>query len=622
VHYPKYTAMTRLKKYIGSKVGAALMLATVMIAGMVSCNKPFPNTLEETQGSDLDGVELANRKILLVLIDGARGEVLRTAAPPNLTVLSDNSIHTTDGLGDYERPDLSFTNENAWANALTGVSQTKHRVTDDISNGRLDEYPTLFSRLKSTLPNLRTVALTSSASMKQNFLGDATSSQMLANDLAVKNAALTELANANTGLVMAHFNGPQLAGDQYGYEKTTPEYIASIRTIDDYIGELREAVAARPANEKWLMVVASTSGGPSADPRNDITAYGDTKRNTFLFFYNPKFNIRPLEKPADSRGAGTFHGTTPYLTGDASSASTNGVNIVVQNKAGESNQNEIEINDGPFVVEAKVKFFPKPGTNTYAYNNMPFFSKANGRVNSAGYSGWAFFRLSNNNIICWLRSNGGSGNSANAKSFEFTVRNHADSNWHTLAMKVVKSGDSWTVTTYWDGEPATSSTQSLAAGERFTTTAPMRFGFNDKAFSSDFVNMSIADVRIWRADIPDNIIYQYSCLPGLPPISHPYRNSLIGFWSCRDQSGSATQIVDESGNGRDALVNRTGTAELVWRNFREINGAICPDPDTEYFRKVPNSVDIAYQIYRWLGVNNTANWDLDGRIWVSSYSGL
>jgi hypothetical protein len=611
--------MTMIKKYVKAGLSAACVL--LLGVGMPSCNKAFDNPLDPQEGDNLQGVSLQQRRVLLVMIDGARGAALRNAAAPNLITIADNSIYSTDALGDYERPDFSFTNENAWANLLTGVSQTKHRITDDLTNSQLAQYPTIFTRLKEVMPNTRTVAFTSSNQLKNVFLTDATQSQVLANDLAVKTAALNEIGTSNTQLITAHFNGTQLAGDQFGYEVNRPEYISALRTLDGYIGELRNALAARPSNEKWLMVIASTNGGPSTESRNDITAYGDTKRNTFIFFYNPKFTILPLEKPADSRGAGTFFGTTPFLYGNASGTNT-GVNIVVQNAPGETNQNALEIGDGPFVVEAKVKIFPKPGTNSYAYNNMPFFSKASRRVNAATDAGWSFFRLSNNNIQCWLRTNGGSGDPANQRSFEFTVRNHADSNWHTLGMKVIKDGTAWTVTTYWDGSPATSSTQTIANGERFTTTAPMRFGFNDASFSSDVINMSIADVRVWKANIPDNIIYQYSCLPGLPPSSHPFRNQLVGFWSCRNQSGSATEIVDETGNGRNGLVNRTGSGVITWRGFREVNGAICPEPDTEYFRKVPNSTDVAYQIYRWMGVNRTSNWGLDGKIWVSNYDGL
>ena len=598
-------------------------LLAAVLALVFSCNKPFPDTLPDSGGDDLAGIGKVEPKVLLVIIDGARGEALKFAAAPNLTTLADNAIYTGNALADFERADQPFSNENAWANLLTGVTQTKHKVVDnDFSTNEFGTYPSLFTRLKNVRPNLRTAAFTTAASLKNNLLADATAAQSLADDAAVKTAALGELKNTEAGLILAHFQGVRQAGEQFGYGNAILEYIAAIRQVDTYIGELRTELAKRPASERWLMVVASGNGGPTTDVRSDITAYGDPRRNTFIFFYNPRFTIRPLEKPADSRGAGTFRGTYVSLYGIPTSTTIPGVQAVVQN-SGAANTSPYTPTPldvvNTYTVEAKVKLF-RGANNAAPTSNIPFFSKTPQRSNSGTNSGWAFRTGGNNEIWLWFRSD--NPNTANRKGVEFLVGRITDNNWHTLAATFVVSGNTIVGTAYLDGAAAGSaSLTGLAAGEAMVSTSPIKLGFNDNAFvANGNVSTAFADVRVWNEALPANVIYQYSCLPGLPPSSHPYRNKLVGFWSCRDGSGTSGILTDETGNGRDAVVSGTGT--IQWRAFSEINNNICPEPESEFFRKVPNSVDIPFQIYRWLGINNSDAWGLDGRIWITSYDGL
>lgn len=596
-----------------------LVLAAAVIV-VFSCNKPFPNTLEDEGGDDTTGVNLTQNKVLFIIADGVRGDALRVATIPNLSAMTGSSIYTTNGIADYERAFQPFSNENAWSNLLTGVSQTKHLVTGtDFSGNAFASYPSFFTRLKTARPTLRTAAFTSSASLRTNLLADATASQSLADDAAVKAATLTELKNPDAGLVMAQFKGAQTAGDQFGYDNNVPQYLAAITQVDGYIGELMTELSRRPnaASERWLVIVASGKGGTTAAPPTDVTAYGDAQRNTFLFFYYPKFISRVLEKPVDSRGAGTFKGTTVRLYGNPNDATGGGANIVVQNKVGETDQRALDVGQGPYTFEAKVKFFPKSG-NVYTYSNMPFLCKTQQRSGSGTNSGWAFFK-NGANITFWFRSDGATSGTRTNTEFNLT-KVIADSNWHTIGFTMQRVANSFFATAYVDGVAAGNGTlANVPAGDGITTPAPMRFGFNDNAFSSDYVNMAISDVRVWKALLPDNVIYQYSCLPGLPPAAHPYRSSLAGFWSNRDGSGTDNTIIDQTGNGRDAKVTIGGPGTIQWRGFSEVNNNICPEPESEFFRKVPTSMDVAFQVLRWMGINSAVT---DGRAWLTSYDGL
>src|SRR5687767_12029714 len=82
------------------RIGTCDMLLVGALALVFSCNKPFPDTLPDSGGNDLAGIGKVEPKVLLVIIDGARGEALKYAAAPNLTTLADNAIYSGNALAD------------------------------------------------------------------------------------------------------------------------------------------------------------------------------------------------------------------------------------------------------------------------------------------------------------------------------------------------------------------------------------------------------------------------------------------------------------------------------------------------------------------------------------------
>lgn len=599
------------------------LLITCGLLVFISCNRTFDNTLENAITAR-DTVK-KGYKILYVIMNGARGEAFGSSNRPVLRGMEENGVYTLNGLADYERKDSAFTSQNAWANMLTGVSQSKHLVKGNSFTGNaFAQYPSVISRIKSLKPEIRTAAFVSSASLKDNLLADAAVSQVLASDAEVQTATLAELKNAGAEVVIAEYSNIQNIGMQYGYDNNNSQYQAAILQMDTYIGALRDAIVARSdfSKENWLIVVASANGGLPATAPADVTAYGDGRRNAYILFYNPRFTTRLLEKPANSRGAGTYTGNRVRLYGNPSTA-VGGTNVEVQNKAGETDQSALDIGNGPYTMEAKIKFNPKANSSTpYSYSNMPFLCKAQARSGSGTNSGWAFFRNGTNTTFWWRSDGATSGTRINTEFSTSTVIN--DGAWHSLGFTMTKSGNVYTATLYVDGLASGTSSLTVAAGDGITSPAPLRMGFNDASFSSDFIDMSIADVRIWKAALPANVIYQYSCLPGIPPTSHPYYNSLAGFWSGQNLQGLANDslVVDETGNGRNAIIRTRQGGTRQWSSFSEVSNNICPAPGEAFFRRVPNTLDIPLQMLRWLGINTVTAPQVDGKIWLSSFDNL
>ncbi|WP_315823579.1 DUF4983 domain-containing protein [Paraflavitalea speifideaquila] len=54
----------------------------------------------------------------------------------------------------------------------------------------------------------------------------------------------------------------------------------------------------------------------------------------------------------------------------------------------------------------------------------------------------------------------------------------------------------------------------------------------------------------------------------------------------------------------------------------EVVNNVCPTPDANSFKVVPNSVDMVTQVLGWMGVNPTATWGLDGSTWLTSFMNL
>src|SRR5699024_1489364 len=76
---------------------------------------------------------------------------------------------------------------------------------------------------------------------------------------------------------------------------------------------------------------------------------------------------------------------------------------------------------------------------------------------------------------------------------------------------------------------------TFPVGTKIGSTRKLQFGYNPTVWG-ETNKVYITDVRIWKTNLPDDVIKEYSCVPGLPPTTHPYINKLIGFWSCRDGS--------------------------------------------------------------------------------------
>jgi hypothetical protein len=570
---------------------SGLRCSIYVLAGLffllASCNKPFPDTLNKDYENG-GGQNAMQRKTLLIIVDGAVGAEVKAALPPTLNSLTDFSIYSWDALSSYKN--LQVTNANGWSTLLTGTNSDKHKVTgNDFSGNQLHLYPSLFTRLKQEKPSLRTVAFTASSALSDNLTQDAEKSSSFGSDEAVKDAAVDELGSGNPDLVMAQFSSVDEAGQAFGYSATVSEYKNAILQVDAYIGEILTAMRKRDnfQSENWMVLITSNKGSNDAPPSGaQWNAFNDTNHNTFFINYNPRIVSQNPAKPSTII---PYIGTTPLYVDNANSRSR------VLNP-----QANIDMGaSGGYTIQCKVKIPPGDYYYPAIFGKRASFD--------GGQVGWLFFL--EGNIWQINMSQAGYGNRQVAGGVV------ADGQWHTLTAVIRQEGAARNVYTYTDGVPGSGKTNIADWGD-MSSTAPLTAGFiPGSRFGGSYSpnDFRITDIRLYNTDLPADYIAANYCKTDVDQ-NDPYRNSLLGFWPAITVSPDK-QMPDLSGNNNPMTVDSYNPG-----SFNDITSTVCPSISESIYGTVPNSADVVFQIYQWLGVIAPPAWALDGKSWIPAYS--
>lgn len=544
---------------------AVLLLSLLVLAG---CNKEFPNLLKQDYP---DGSVIAsqNSKILFVIVDGLQGEFLSKLEPeevPTISTMNKNAMYSFNSLVDHENTEVS--DALGWTTMMTGVTSDKHGVTtNDFANSNLDEYPTFLTRIKQVKPEMRLSVYGTTANFINNLTEDASEKELLASDAQTKNAVIAELGKAEADIVIAQF---QNVSDAIG--TSDANYQEAVGEFDTYLGELKKALESRSnfKNENWMVIVTSNKGTTNTGVKLD--KYEDNSRNTFTMFYAPKFSDRVLPKPLTG---------IPYIG--------NGLRFTYgadRNKATVKDVNAYNLGaNANFTMQLNIK--AKPGVVYYP----TFFSKR-----AVGFSGPGWNMFMSHEDAWKINSNAANGEILGGKV--------SDGEWHTIT--VVFDGVNSKIKTYTDG---VFNNEGVMNGNAMTNSAPLQLGH---LIEGDF-DILITNVQMYNTSLSNEIIAAYACKTEIDE-THPGWDNLIGYWP-GDELGK-TVMKERTGSGHDFNVE----GSLKWESFNDVAPNLCPAVKDEYFRIVPNAVDLSFQIYQWLGIAVPSNWDLDGKAWTPSFT--
>ncbi|MGJ8685903.1 MAG: alkaline phosphatase family protein, partial [Spongiibacteraceae bacterium] len=288
--------------------------------------------------------EVSAGRVLSIGMDGTRAEALDLANTPHLDALRAVGVEDMNAI----TGDVSLSGPG-WASMLTGVWCDKHGVIDnDVSwaLSRFEQYPHFIQYAKAQRADLRAVSVSHWAAINDEILcADENSTECsaadqvitVASDAAVRDAVVQELESQDPSIIFLQFddidhaghgdpatldiggfcpyaNGDMVDGEHNGgctLLNHNPAYLAAIATTDGYIGDILQALYARPAfeTENWLIMVSPDHGGAGV-VFNQHGFSADQDRRTFLIMAGEAISSFPdnvRSKIVDIAATALFH---------------------------------------------------------------------------------------------------------------------------------------------------------------------------------------------------------------------------------------------------------------------------------------------------------------------------
>lgn len=551
-----------MTRYLLLPVLACLLL----LAG--SCNKPV---LFEHPVSADSLPPAIKKKVLMIAIEGGRGQVVRDAAIPNITALLPHSIYSWDAVTDTSTRDAA-----SWASLFTGAINFKNGISGNAYAGNnLGAYPSFAQRL--TERALDIVGISSSISLNDTLLqkaGANTFVKTTGNDAAAKDSAIGRLQNSNPDILMVAFSGVNKAGLSNGFSANATAYTNAIQQVDAYIGEIMRVLAARKNYnaEDWLVVITSNHGG------TDEGVYGGSsfaERNNFLLYYNQRFAGQAQEMPLLNV---PYEGSFPFF----------------YRKDGKDHA--AYSNDAAFHFGAAQDFTIEFNIQTTYDGTDDHGVIANKNWGSGANTGWIIYKTSGN---IRLNYKGASGSRIDVR----TGPPVADGKWHHITVTFDRQG---VVSFYKDGKffvsgPSIKDMGTVDAGLPFVvgTDGTLNYGYNGANGSGDNY---IADIRVWNTVLSESVINNWAFRTVTKV--HPDYASLIGYWKA-NEGPTGNTIKDYS----PAAIDLNITNGLQWDAKKDI---LNPS-DVDATLLVPHSMDLAVNVLAWMGVKMKLEWMLDGK---------
>lgn len=570
-----------------------LVLALCTMGLFNQCKEDFAKVIPQDGGEEVVDVVYGAPKVLLLIVDGARGQSVRDAGIPNMNRLLPKSIHTWSGLSEENAQSITVN----WTDIITGVNYRKHGVVDDdFSNNKLDMYPSIFSRIK-TFNEEAKIDIISSNQIFLNQYGTDAETNLAAHDEDVKNKVIASLDVEDNTVITAHFEAVGRAGLQSGFDLSYPAYAAAIQDFDSQVGEIVQAMEEREnfEQENWLVVITSSQGGAFTIPpaEDDNTVFSNPALNTFTIMYSPSYGSKFIGKPyIGNRMSGEFLRFNDGKYGELQTAD-NDLFDLGANK--------------DFTIELKVKKNRGPNNN-WRFNFASLVGKkvawqSNwGSSSQAEMFGWVIHLADD----FWI---------FNARGDEGTGEVKADANqrmnnatWNALTIVGLHRDGRRYVRLYTNG--VFNREGDITDWGNLDSDARFRIGLlpTSETGSSWRADVYMADVKFWNMALPEDMVQQYSCEVGVDP-NHPYYANIAGYWPIIGGANEG-QLMDDGPLG---VHLKTGAEDYT---STLLNDYICAPSTEQLGGMVPRTYDVTAQIISWLKIPRQLSWQLDGRVWL------
>lgn len=224
----------------------------------------------------LAGQSRADKRVLMIGIDGAGGSYTQIATTPNIDALAANGAIRYDFYNEgalIENPPESYGASGVnWSTINTGASAASHGVSDNGFGGNnLANVPHWFKFIKDHDPNLYTASIVNWEPINDQILPDQYADLEIGysglsldvEDALVKDSVVNLLNTGDPDAIFVHFDQVDGTGHATGWGSI--DYYAAINTVDGLIGEIMTALNNRPGvvsqNEDWLVLISADHGG-------------------------------------------------------------------------------------------------------------------------------------------------------------------------------------------------------------------------------------------------------------------------------------------------------------------------------------------------------------------------
>jgi hypothetical protein len=499
------------------------------------------------------------RKVLIIGIDGCRGDAILAANTPHLDSLAAAGIQSFQG--NTHPPTWSAT---GWSTMLTGVWEQKHKAIDNsFTNNQFASWPHFFARLSAVDPSLDLRSISHWAPINTTITTGADQELSPTTDQAVADAAVDLLTTGDPDVLFLQFDDVDHAGHLYGFSPATPQYTAAIEVVDQQLGPILNAVRQRPADEDWMIIVTTDHGGNGLAGHGGITF--DEQR---IFTFVSGDGIDPAVRPADR---------------DTITPST-AIVFAAGKHARVSNAAPYQFGTAQdFTIECRVKM-------PASWTGDPVFV-GNKNWNSGLNPGWV---LSTNTSGSTWKFNIGDG----VDRIDLSGLPINDNQWHHIAVTCDRDGE---VRIFQDGLLLRSGAMSIIGD--VSTALQLCFGQDGTTTYGVSLTGTMADVRVWNAALPIETVSAWSGKPLNG--AHPNAANLIGHW--RMDEGSGGSLANQV-NGAPSAQHYTSSSatSATWA------ANALPLITTDLTGTVTQA-DLVPTVLAYLCITNDPAWQLDGR---------
>jgi len=214
---------------------------------------------------DID--EVRSKKVLTIMVDGWRPDVIYVADTPTIDSLWPDSAYSLKAR--VEDTTISGSGQSTF---VTGVHRDKHGVDDNSFDGRdYEQYPYWFRHLDEAAPDLVTAAYHTWLPMYEHALGEDAGADIAHfwaysdddGDAQTTTQLKLDLLTEDLDAIVWMLSDLDTNGHSYGFSPDVPEYVAAMELIDQQIGEVLETIKARETveDEDWMVIISTDHAG-------------------------------------------------------------------------------------------------------------------------------------------------------------------------------------------------------------------------------------------------------------------------------------------------------------------------------------------------------------------------